>query len=358
MPRVLVGEPDLERLAESTPILVVVAGSTETSTIPGISIAGPTPEATLYTPTLDVEYLVAGRPLTLNVVPVAPNGVPTPAVITRSIVEALRLPVLVVDAGCRYQPRIPVARLPSAKPGGRIDADPALPRGTSKSLFEEARLLGRHLARTGLPVLVGETIPGGTTTAAALLEALGLPGVGAVSSSSPDNPKPLKRRVVEAALERLRERGKLDVFEVSDEVGDPVHVAAAGVAAGVMDAGGPVYLAGGTQMAAVAALLSKLGYDVSRTAILTTSWIAGDPTADIKGLAEAIGVPLVASTFSFEDTRFEGLKLYDRGYAKEGVGAGGALVVAEVKGLSREEVLRLVESEYGRLLSEAKVGRG
>jgi len=60
-------------------IIIVFIASTETSTILGLSVAGATPEATLYTPALDVEYLTLGRPLSANVVPVTPTGVPTPA---------------------------------------------------------------------------------------------------------------------------------------------------------------------------------------------------------------------------------------------------------------------------------------
>ncbi|GBF09171.1 hypothetical protein apy_08960 [Aeropyrum pernix] len=100
-------------------VMAVVYGSTRTSTIPGISIAGPSPEATLYTPTLDIEYLVAGRSLTLDVVPVSPEGVPTPAVITRAVARAFNIPLLPVDAGSWTEARVPHAKLPSRVAGGR-----------------------------------------------------------------------------------------------------------------------------------------------------------------------------------------------------------------------------------------------
>ncbi len=122
-------------------VFVVVAGLTLTSTIPSISVAGPSPLATLYTSTLDVEYLVAGRPRTLDVIPVAPNGVPTPAVITRSIVEAFRLPVVVVDTGCFYSLLIASYRLPSAAMGSRINLAPALDQVPQRGCFK--RLLNQ-----------------------------------------------------------------------------------------------------------------------------------------------------------------------------------------------------------------------
>ncbi len=339
-------------------VLVIVAGSTRTSTIPGISIAGPSPEATLYTPTLDVEYLIVGRPLTLDVVPVAPNGVPTPALITRSLAEHLGLSILVVDAGCVYEPRIPVVRLPSARPGGRIDVEPAMPGGTSERLFQEAMFLGKSLSRGLDGLVVGETIPGGTTTAAAILEALGYPGL--TSSSSPSNPKELKKRVISSALQRLG--GTRDVFRVIDAVGDPVHVSIAGIVAGALEKDVPVFLAGGTQMAAVLAILRSLDQPLPlsrRVAVLTTRWIVEDSSSSLTELVSRIGsIPVVAAWVSFSSSRHEGLRLYDKGYAKEGVAAGGAMVIGLVRGLSPRDVVGLVDNEYDNIVSQARPSRG
>jgi len=346
----------LSKLASRT-LFAVVAGSTRASTIPGISIAGPSPEATLYTPTLDVEYLLAGRPLTLNVVPVSPEGLPTPALITRAVLEAVKEPVLVVDAGCAYEPKVPHVDMPSGRVGGRIDEEPALPRGTARRLYEEARLLGSRMARGLDAMIIGETIPGGTTVAAAVVEALGYHGLGRVSSSSARNPHSLRARVVQRALERLR--GAHDVFEVVDEVGDPVHVSIAGLARGASEAGAVVGLAGGTQMAAVLAILAKTSPEVlDKVAVLTTRWIVGDPSSDIAGLVNDIapGVPIVAARFSLRESRHQGLRAYEEGFVKEGVGAGGALVLGIARGLGPEEMRRLIEEEYERVLGQEARG--
>jgi len=346
----------LERLGGRV-LFAVVAGSTATSTIPGISIAGPSPEATVLTPVLDVEYLLAGRPVTLSVVPVSPEGLPTPAVLSRAIVSRLGLPVLVVDAGCWQPPRVPHVTLPSRRPGGRIDAEPALPRGTAERLYREARLLGSTLAR-GLDALVaGETIPGGTTVAAAVLEALGYRALGRVSSSSARNPHGLRERVVQAALARLG--GGEDVFGVVDAVGDPVHVALAGLAAGAVEAGAWTVLAGGTQMAAVLAILGAVEPGaLERVAVAATPWVVRDESSDLLGLVRDIapGVTVLAARFSMAGSRYPGLRAYDEGYVKEGVGAGGALVLGAARGLSREEMLAAIEEEYGRIAGGAGAG--
>ena len=337
-------------------IFTVFAASTKTSTIPGITAAGPSPEATLYTPTLDVEYLVTGRPLTLDVIPVTPEGIPTPAVVSRA---SLRLVpdrrVVVVDAGAWYEPRIPVERLPSRRPGGRIDVEDALPRGTSERLYREAGVLADSLLSGNEVVVVGETIPAGTTTAAAIIEGLGFHALGRVSSSMPGNPHDLKRRVVEAALGRLG--GERDPFTVNDVLGDPLHVSVAGFASAALEKGAAVILAGGTQMAAVLAVLARLGVDTSRLTVATTRWLLEDPTSDLPGLLAEIAprAALIAADVSFADAPHPGLRRYEEGYVKEGVGMGGAMVSAIVRGgATPERVTEEVYKEYERLTRSSR----
>ena len=217
-----------------SPLFLIFIASTMTSTIPGISVAGPTPEATLLTPALDVEYLVAGRPLSSNSIPVTPTGIPTPALLSRVALNLLGIPFLVVDAGSYVKPRVPHVRLPSATVGGDIRSGRALPKGRSRELFEESMTLGLMLARN-TDVIIGESMPGGTTTAMAIMEALGYNARGRVSSAGPVNPHELKVRVVE---EGFRNAGlKLpagDVFEVVDTLGDPLHISIAGFVVGAL----------------------------------------------------------------------------------------------------------------------------
>lgn len=349
----------VERMRGARKLFVVVAASTRTSTIPGISIAGPSPEATLYTPTLDVEYLLAGKPLTLDVIPVTPEGIPTPALVTRAALSLARgTGVLVVDAGCAHEPRVAHAVLPSRTVGGRIDVEDALPRGTSRRLFEEARLLGRWLARGVDAVVIGETMPGGTTTAAAILEALGYPGVDYVSSASPRNPRELKKRVVSEALRRLGGRAR-DVFEAVDVVGDPLHVSVAGLAAGAAEHARLVVLAGGTQMASVAAILAKLGLlDPERYAIATTRWLLEDSSSSLDAIIDAVEprLPVAGAPLDFSSAPYPGLRAYEEGYVKEGVGMGGAVLVALAEGASVERVVEAVIAEYERVARPAPRG--
>ncbi len=321
-------------------MLLVVAGTTEVSAIPGISIAGPSPEATHYTPTLDVEYLVAGKPLTLDVIPATPTGIPTPALVTRALTRGL--PKLVVDAGCKYPPKVPAVNLGGVH-GGDIRRG-ALPKEVVQRLIERGRTLGRSLAP--LRLAIGETIPGGTTTAMAILIALGYDAWGRTSSASPQNPKELKIAVVREAVSRLKTPA--DPATAVAEVGDPVHVAIAAIALGALEEGAQVTLAGGTQMAAAAALLKALGGDPGRLRVVTTRWIVEDKSADFMGLMKEVGVgEVLASKTSFAGSRHQGLRAYEEGYVKEGVAMGYALWRAERLGL---DALRLVEEEYERVV--------
>jgi NaMN:DMB phosphoribosyltransferase len=51
--------------------------------------------------------------------------------------------------------------------------------------------------------------------------------------------------------------------------------------------------------------------------------------------------------FDFSLAHHPALKLYDEGEAKEGVGAGGALMYGMLNGVSKEEIKRQVEGFLG-----------
>ena len=67
-------------------------------------------------------------------------------------------------------------------------------------LFARGLALAPELAARGDYLMLAESVPGGTTTALALLCGLGVDAWGRVSSSMPENAHPLKQQVVEQAL--------------------------------------------------------------------------------------------------------------------------------------------------------------
>src|SRR3989337_3456602 len=113
------GKNFLKKLSGKQPLFVCTIGTTETAKIRGISAAGALPELTDYTPPADIELLLLGKCKCIHGVPVTPEGIPTPALITMSALRLANIPALAVNGGLRIQPRVPFLEL-GAKPGRDI----------------------------------------------------------------------------------------------------------------------------------------------------------------------------------------------------------------------------------------------
>ncbi len=320
----------LPRLA-GRPCFACAIASTDTAEIPGISAAGETPEKRRYTAALDSEFLVLGRPVTLPEIPRNPLGPPSPVVVTRAALEALGVTALIVDAGTRVPPRVPRLVLGGA-PGRCITSGRAL--DLPPDLEECARAAGRLLGSLAPWLILAESVPGGTTTAQALLEALGVAAGGKVSSSMPGGNHGLKARVVAQALGAAALPPASGGLAAAAAVGDPMQPAVALMALEASLAV-PVVLGGGTQMAAVAALAVRLHAegapgDLGNLAVATTRWVAEDPTADLRGIVESLPVPVptFAAGLDFGASAIPNLRRYEEGLVKEGVGAGAAALAA------------------------------
>ncbi|MBP1912588.1 nicotinate mononucleotide-dependent phosphoribosyltransferase CobT [Thermococcus stetteri] len=327
-------------------LFLLVLGNTEVSTIPGISVAGATPELTKLTPPADAEYLFYEKPRIIDAIPVTPEGHPTPAIITKAARELANFPVLVVRGGTYLAPLVPHVHISSAV-GRDFRKGPALPE--FGEIIRMAKLLGEELNRSGVDELViGESTPGGTTTAQAVLWAMGYDA--RTSSASPENPQTLKEKVIAEGFRRVGiDNGQLkdNPLEALRQFGDPMMATVIGLSLGFRK---NVVLAGGTQMLAVSALLKALGEDLSRFMIATTKWVVSDKSATFLQTAKEIGVITYAADLDFSKSEFKGLRDYERGYVKEGVGAGGATWLAIKAGFSPEEVSAKVEELYRRLM--------
>ena len=327
-------------------LFLLVLGNTEISTVPRISVAGATPELTKLTPVADAEYLFHEKPLTIDTVPVTPEGHPTPAIITKAARELANFPVLVVRGGTYLAPLVPHVYISGAV-GRDFRREPALPE--FGEIIKRAKLLGEELNKTPIKELViGESTPGGTTTAQAVLWALGYNAK--TSSASPDNPQSLKEKVIREGFERAGiEHGGLkdNPLEALRQFGDPMMATVVGIALRFRK---NVVLAGGTQMLAVSALLKALGEDLSRFMIATTKWVVNDKSATFVETAKEVGIMSYAADLDFSKSEFKGLRDYERGYVKEGVGAGGATWLAVKAGFSPEDVSEKVGELYRRLM--------
>ncbi len=338
----------IKKFAAKNPVFVCVISYTATSEIPGLTVAGANPELVKYTSTADAEFLYHGRCKCIDVVPATPDGKPTPALITRTALQAAGIPLLVVDAGAKVKPSIPYLSF-GLEQGRNIMNENAMDDSMVARAFEYGELLGKQLAALSDLVVIGESIPGGTTTALAVLSALGIDARFKVSSSMPENPHDLKNRVVTSAIKRAGSIGS--PFGAVAAFGDPMLPSAAGIAAGALAAGSRVMLAGGTQMSAVVAILKRIGRPLGKICIGTTTYVAKDPSADLAGLVDAASrqVPVLSCDLHMGESSKLGLQAFAKGFVKEGVGAGGASIAAMLKSKGRitgKKLLRAIEKEY------------
>jgi uncharacterized protein (TIGR00303 family) len=352
------GHAFVERWRGIRPSFWCVLAHTDTCLVPGISSAGVTEQLRPYTPAADAEVITGGAPMCLPRLPSNPLGAPGPAGITRAALLLGGLEVSLVAAGLRVWPHAEVRRVGDL-PGARVD-QPGAAVADACDLFAVGCRLGREAAARAPWLVIGESVPGGTTTALAVLLALGYAAEGRVSGSTPGNAHLLKSRVARAALSKLGEgvgSGAADPLRVVRLVGDPMQAVVAGMTLTAIEAGRDVLLAGGSQMLAVAALVRALAdehaWRSGRLAIGTTRWVALDPSADVRGLTREVDpeLPLLAANLDFSASRHAGLRMYEEFVVKEGVGAGGACIAAlQATGASAERLHAAIDAVYDDLL--------
>lgn len=350
----------LQRYRGSKPVFACVLGFTETGLIPGISAAGATPQDRQYTCLADAEFLSNGVQLNPQY-PLPPlHAGASPVFISRAVVAALSLPIYLFNAGLPQPPTVPTIDLDgiSAK---CLSQGCALELETVRHLLEQGLTWGEKLAEMTPQgyVIVGECVVGGTTTALAVLTGLGIAATGKVNSSHPVCNHAQKWEVVQAGLiqAKLLLGAFSDPLQVVAALGDPMQIVVAGMAIAASRYCG-VLLAGGTQMLAVYALIQAIvkAYDLTwqptQVVVGTTRWVAEDPTGNTVNLAAEIGhVPLLATQLSFASSRYEQLRAYEQGFVKEGMGAGGACIAANLtQGWQQGEILQAIESLIGKYI--------
>ena len=330
---------------------MLAISNTDTANITGITQAGILGMIHL-TPTLDAEFLNTGEVHSLPNVAETPKGVPTPALITRAI--HLLHPfahIELLDLGLEVQPKgedftihhLDISPSQSIAIGANIDA---------KALFDKGVAFGKSYACQDDYLVLGESVPSGTTTATATALALGYDAKALFSSSFKDVPNNIREKIINKALENIE--GKSDLFDILGEVSDNMLIFNAGFILGV-DGRFPIILAGGTQMACVLLVANSISHymgaevNSSNLALATTKWVVEDKNSDIKALLEMLDFPINAyyADFDFSLSSHPALKLYDEGEAKEGVGAGGALVYGGLNGLGKEDITKQVEGFLG-----------
>lgn len=346
------GQKDfIEYLRGKKATLLLALSNTATANIKDITQAG-IPGKIYLTPTLDSEFVCTGEVRSLKNIAQTPKGVPTPALISRAVhllnpfsnIELLNLGLEVkpdVKYFKTYDFNIPPSK--SIALDAKIDA---------QGLFQIATDFGQNFKSDDDYIILGESVPSGTTTALATALALGYECEDMFSSSYKNSPNDIKNDTVKSALKNIKEEDEF--FTILSKVSDNMLIFTAGFILGLNNSK-KLVLAGGTQMACVLLIVNSIlkamnaSFETSNLALCTTKWIYEDENSDIKALLEMLDFDINAyySDFDFSSSSHPALKLYDEGEAKEGVGAGGCLTYGFLNGLKKDDIIKKVESLLG-----------
>ncbi len=333
---------EIERTPDEEIMFILLAGTTEISSIPGLSAAGVTPEITRLTPAVDAEILMSGRCKSMDEPPMTPEGIPTPAVVTKGALNLTGVRPMVIDSGFALYPGVPFIYS-----GTGASGDPR--KGASLKNFDTAYHTGKYVANLlngkYRMTFLAESVPGGTTTAMMVLRARGFELQ--TSSSMPDDPVDLKENLWREAF-MMRRNVKPGFMEAVRQYGDYTMVTALGFLSSYR---GITILSGGTQMANIFSLFSQYSIenDINRELYLaTTSYIYDHRPDTIKKLIPENRI--IVSEISMSESRYDGLKAYDHGHVREGVGMGGAYLLSYLRTQSDSKIHKSVDDLYQTLM--------
>lgn len=357
----------LERYQRQRPAFICVLGFTETALVPNISSAGVTPAARRFTAVADAEFLFDGGPTIHPHYPLPPldAGI-SPAILSRAVLSNLDIPIYLFNAGLPIPLQVPHIDLNGAV-ANCVSSGQALSLAMVEHLFQSGLSWGKQLGYkfANSYLVIGECVVGGTTTAQAVLTALGHDVSGKVNSSHPVCNHQQKQTLVEQGLKVFHQRissfEDTDPLEIVAAVGDPMQIVVAGMAISASLNSG-VLLAGGSQMIAVYRLIQAISqwhqqsWTIENIVVGTTRWVMEDVSSDTLELAKQNGlrlrqgsqsneVPLLSSQLSFAQSCHPQLQIFEQGFVKEGVGAGGCALLAHLyKGWGQHDLLQAIES--------------
>jgi len=341
----------LKKNIKNLKIFLIIAG-TNTSQIPGIFAAGINPKSRRTTSLADAEFLLEGASKEHKFkLPLLNAGV-TPALISHVCSKLLNIYPVIVPLGIGAKPYFNhlVVEDKNLGPSNCLTTGKSMSKERGINLYERGLARGKSSKQ---PILISESVPGGTTTAQAVMEAFGLRVSNLVGSSLFKAPRDLRRKVVQKGLLNANLKNDFDSFDVVAAVGDPFQAFSMGLLIGARLAKQPVILSGGSQMLAVTLLvLEFLGSNnkddfIENIFIATTGWLVKDNSLNdlLNLINEKYDVNLlgIASPLNFKSSIYKELKDYEMGHVKEGVGAGGISLLAFLRGFKNEEIVSLCQ---------------
>ena len=333
-------------------IFYLVIAGTETSQIPGISAAGINSKARRKTALADAEFLLFGASINHKYkLPFLNAGV-TPALISYVCSKLISASPIVVPIGIKEKPYFShlIVEDHAIGPANCITTGNSMNRKRVLSLYTKGFKIGKS---TKQPIFISESVPGGTTTAQAVMEAFGLNVNNLVGSSLIKAPRSLKTKVIKTGLLNANLNNNFDSIDVISSVGDPFQAFSMGLLIGARLAKQSVVLSGGSQMLAIILLAlefinSKEKKEfVDLVFLATTGWLLKDNSLSdlLKLINQKHNVNLIglASPLNFKTSQYKELNDYEIGHVKEGVGAGGMSMFAFLKGYTNQEIVSMCQ---------------
>ena len=332
-------------------IFLVIAG-TNTSQIPGISAAGISAKSRRITALADAEFFLKGVSKDHKYkLPLLNAGV-TPALISHVCSKLINIYPVIVPLGIGVKPYFNhlVVENRDLGPSNCLSTGKSMPKERVINLYERGLDIGKSSKQ---PILISESVPGGTTTAQAVMEAFGLRVSNLVGSSLFKAPRDLRRKVVQQGLSNANFKCDFDSFDVVAAVGDPFQAFSMGLLIGARSVNQTVILSGGSQMLAVIVLVLEFLDGKNKDDffadifIATTGWLVKDYSLNnlLNLINDKYDINLLglASPLNFKSSIYKELKDYEKGHVKEGVGAGGISLLAFLNGFKNDEIVSLCQ---------------
>ncbi len=341
--------------SQRRPFFVLVCSSSELSNTEGISAAGADLEAQKLTPSLDAEFIELGETVSANFLPVSPEGIVSPALVSKACLNILDAEIRIVNAGCfhKFKGLDPAFHVDlELEPSKNFAQEDSFSFEECENIFLNSIELLDHLGfdEEEHELIIAECVVGGTTSALGLLELLGYESLDLISSSFKENNKVIKEKI----LTRFKQRTKaMDLSQLENPIyncavaGDKAQVVITAMCLAAMQREAKTILAGGTQMLAIYALIQKMtdGFFMDELVeVITSPWLISDSGSNATALAKKINKDLKLKSLkdfsSIEAVLQDEIKkigkdkypswdeikkLYDQGHVKEGVGMGALL---------------------------------
>ncbi len=329
-------------------IFYLVIAGTETSQVKGISAAGINSKSRKKTALADAEFLLFGASSEYKYkLPFLKAGV-TPALISYVCSKLIYANPIVVPLGIKEKPYFSHLKVENhlLGPAKCVTTGKSMDKKRVLSLYKKGLEIGKSANQS---IFIAESVPGGTTTAQAVMEAFGLKVNHLIGSSLLNAPRTLKTKVIKTGLLKANLNNNFDSIDVISSVGDPFQAFSLGLLVGARLAKQTVLLSGGSQMMAIILLAlefidsNEKQKFVDFVFIATTGWLVEDNTfsdlLDLISEKHNVSILGLASPLNFKTSKHKELSDYEIGYVKEGVGAGGMSIFAYLKGFSNSEIV-------------------